>query len=102
MNYPRKIFCVIFLVSLCCVNLFSQVLIQYNQDRTYTLVERTDLRRYDNGRYVGLLSREVRSFIYHENNSRYKNFYQGDFYVLEKTKRNLYEINQGINEAIPS
>ena len=102
MNYPRKIFCVIFLVSLCCVNLFSQVLIQYNQDRTYTLVERTDLRRYDNGRYVGLLSREVRSFIYQENNSRYKNFYQGDFYVLEKTKRNLYEINQGINEAIPS
>ena len=102
MNYPRKIFCVIFLVSLCCVNLFSQVLIQYNQDRTYTLVERTDLRRYDNGRYVGLLSREVRSFIYQEDNSRYKNFYQGDFYVLEKTKRNLYEINQGINEAIPS
>ena len=102
MNYPRKIFCVVFLVSLCCVNLFSQVLIQYNEDRTYTLVERTDLRRYDNGRYVGLLSREVRSFIHQEDNSKYKNFYQGDFYVLEKTKRNLYEINQGINEAIPS
>ena len=84
MNYPRKIFCVIFLISLSCVNLFSQVLIQYNQDRTYTLVERTDLRRYDNGRYVGLLSREVRSFIYQENNSRYKNFYQGDFYVLDR------------------
>ena len=80
MNYPRKIFCVIFLVSLCCVNLFSQVLIQYNQDRTYTLVERTDLRRYDNGRYVGLLSREVRSFIHQEDNSKYKNFYQGDFF----------------------
>ena len=102
MNYSRKIFCVVFLVSLCCVNLFSQVLIQYNEDRTYTLVERTDLRRYDNGRYVGLLSREVRSFIHQEDNSKYKNFYQGDFYVLEKTKRNLYEINQGINEAIPS
>ncbi len=102
MNYPRNFFCVVFLVTLCCVNCFSQVLIQYNQDRTYTLVERTDLRRYDNGRYVGLLSREVRSFIHQEDNSRYKNFYQGDFYVLEKTKRNLYEINQGINEAIPS
>ena len=102
MNYSRKIICVVFLVSLCCVNLFSQVLIQYNEDRTYTLVERTDLRRYDNGRYVGLLSREVRSFIHQEDNSKYKNFYQGDFYVLEKTKRNLYEINQGINEAIPS
>ena len=102
MNYPRKILCVIYLISLCCINLFSQVLIQYNQDRTYTLVERTDLRRYDNGRYIGLLSREVRSFIYQEYNSRYQNFYQGDFYVLEKTKRNSYEINQGINEAIPS
>ena len=98
----RKIICVVFVITLCCVNLFSQVLIQYNEDRTYTLVERTDLRRYDNGRYVGLLSREVRSFIHQEDNSKYKNFYQGDFYVLEKTKRNLYEINQGINEAIPS
>ena len=102
MNYSRKIFCVIFVISLFCVSGFSQVLIQYNEDRTYTLVERTDLRRYDNGRYVGLLSREVRSFIHQEDNSKYKNFYQGDFYVLEKTKRNLYEINQGINEAIPS
>ena len=98
----RKIFCVIFVISLFSVSGFSQVLIQYNEDRTYTLVERTDLRRYDNGRYVGLLSREVRSFIHQEDNSKYKNFYQGDFYVLEKTKRNLYEINQGINEAIPS
>ena len=102
MNYSRKIICVVFVITLCCVNLFSQVLIQYNEDRTYTLVERTDLRRYDNGRYVGLLSRDVRSFIHQEDNSKYKNFYQGDFYVLEKTKRNLYEINQGINEAIPS
>ncbi|MBQ1984139.1 MAG: hypothetical protein II232_05875, partial [Spirochaetaceae bacterium] len=62
----RKIFCVIFVISLFCVSGFSQVLIQYNQDRTYTLVERTDLRRYDNGRYIGLLSREVRSFIHQD------------------------------------
>lgn len=98
----RKIFCVIFVISLFCVNCFSQVLIQYNQDRTYTLVERTDLRRYDNGRYIGLLSREVRSFINQDEHPKYKNFYQGDFYVLEKTKRNSFEVTLGINEAIPS
>ena len=84
------------------LNCFSQVLIQYNQDRTYTLVERTDLRRYDNGRYIGLLSREVRSFINQDEHPKYKNFYQGDFYVLEKTKRNSFEVILGINEAIPS
>ena len=98
----RKIFCVIFVISLFSVSGFSQVLIQYNQDRTYTLVERTDLRRYDNGRYIGLLSREVRSFIHQDQHPKFQNFYQGDFFVLEKTKRNSYEVTLGINEAIPS
>jgi outer membrane protein OmpA-like peptidoglycan-associated protein len=98
----RKIFSVIFVISLFSVSGFSQVLIQYNQDRTYTLVERTDLRRYDNGRYIGLLSREVRSFIHQDQHPKFQNFYQGDFFVLEKTKRNSYEVTLGINEAIPS
>lgn len=97
----KKLFFVLFCVFVN-LNCFSQVLIQYNQDRTYTLVERTDLRRYDNGRYIGLLSREVRSFINQDEHPKYKNFYQGDFYVLEKTKRNSYEVTLGINEAIPS
>lgn len=39
------------------------VKITYSGGRNYTLVERTDLRRYDNGKYTGLVSREVRSFI---------------------------------------
>ncbi len=94
--------CVFFVSTFCCVNVFSQVLIQYNQDRTYTLVERTDLRRYDNGRYIGLLSREVRSFIHQDEHPKFKNFYEGDFYVLEKTRRNAYDVTLGINEAIPS
>lgn len=97
----KKLFFVLFCVFVN-LNCFSQVLIQYNQDRTYTLVERTDLRRYDNGRYIGLLSREVRSFINQDEHPKYKNFYQGDFYVLEKTKRNSFEVILGINEAIPS
>lgn len=97
----KKLFFVLFCVFVN-LNCFSQVLIQYNQDRTYTLVERTDLRRYDNGRYIGLLSREVRSFINQNEHPKYKNFYQGDFYVLEKTKRNSFEVTLGINEAIPS
>lgn len=97
----KKLFFVLFCVFVN-LNCFSQVLIQYNQDRTYTLVERTDLRRYDNGKYIGLLSREVRSFINQDEHPKYKNFYQGDFYVLEKTKRNSFEVTLGINEAIPS
>ncbi len=69
--------------------------------QNYVLVERTDLRRYDNGKYVGLLSREIKSFIIPtKKDDEY--FYDGYFYVNQKTKRNNYEINSGIKDAILS
>ncbi|MBQ7159634.1 MAG: hypothetical protein IJS09_09475 [Treponema sp.] len=43
---------------------FAQtVSLKYKGTGGYSLVERTNLRRYVNGKYVGLTSREVRSFI---------------------------------------
>ena len=35
----------------------------YNGGSNYTMVERTDLRRYDNNKYKGLMSREVKACI---------------------------------------
>ena len=61
--------------------------------------ERTDLRRYDNGKYVGLVSREVTSFInpvYCENGYQY----EGNFYVNEMTNRNYAKVGNGINDYI--
>ena len=70
------------------------------------LVERTDLRRYDNGRYTGLVSREVRSFIAQTSSPEYAapgdTYYDGSFYIMEATKRNSKDVKMGINESIPS
>ena len=63
--------------------------------------ERTDLRRYDNGKYVGLVSREVTSFInpvFCENGYQY----EGNFYVNEKTNRNYSKVGNVINDYIYS
>src|SRR5574344_931533 len=87
--------------------LFSPTGITYNGDKNYTLVERTDLRRYDNGKYSGLISREVRSFIARSeppknagNSVGY--FYNGNFFVTEQTVSAQKEVFHGIHDSIPS
>lgn len=104
----RKIFS-IFILSFCYSTfLFSlPVEIKYNGDGNYYLVERTNLQRYDNGKYIGLVSREVRSFISedksYDDNEDPSNFsYDGNFYVTEETKHNSLEVKDGISQAIPS
>lgn len=73
------------------------VQVTYSGGRNYSLVERTDLRRYDNNKYVGLLSREVRSFIVNDGN-----LYDGSFYVDEGTKHQNISVAQEIHDSIPS
>lgn len=95
----KKIICIVFsfLIYFFCV--FSQQRIKYNGCGNYTLRERTDLRRYDNGKYIGLVSREVTSFInpvYCENGYQY----EGNFYVNEMTNRNYAKVGNGINDYI--
>ncbi len=70
---------------------------RYNGGRNYSLVERTDLRRYDNNKYVGLLSREVRSFITNDGE-----LYDGSFYVWQDTVRASVSVADGIRDSIPS
>lgn len=84
------------------LNVFSQTQIKYNGGSNYSFIERTDLRRYDNGKYTGLVSREVRSFIAETENDDGSVLYDGNFFVDEATKRNMVSVNDGLNEAIPS
>lgn len=42
----------------------EKIQLKYSASKNYVLVERTDLRCYENKKYIGLLSRELRSFIY--------------------------------------
>ena len=80
---------------------WSQSQISYSGSQTYSLVERTDLLRYDNNKYVGLTSREVRSFItpVSQNNGY---LYEGNFFVNEKPKRDSSSVAAGIHDSILS
>jgi outer membrane protein OmpA-like peptidoglycan-associated protein len=100
MNQKRKnIF--LFLCFFMLFPSFCQELICYRGNKNYIWKERTDLRRYDNGKYIGLLSREVSSFIVPVNNDD-GYLYDGNFYITQQTKRAGVSVNKGINEAIPS
>lgn len=76
-------------------------------------MERTNLRRYVNGKYVGLTSREVRSFVspsepplkrFRAKGFVYENdqWYDGSFYVMEETLRNAQAVGAEIHEAVQS
>lgn len=98
----------IFIFTLCLFvnfSIFSQSSsskkILYSGQRNYIFTEKTDLRRYDNGKYVGLVSREVSSFISPtKKNDDY--IYNGNFFILQKTKRNAQNVFSGINDSIDS
>ena len=72
-----------------------------SENRNYTLVERTDLRRYDNGKYIGLMSREIKAFIVPKKTDG-GFLYDGSFYVNQDTRRGVSFLKGGIHEAIPS
>lgn len=82
------------------------MLLKYNGSGSYVYIERTDVRRYDNGKYTGLVSREVRSFIaptsVPSGGKISDRYYDGSFFIDEATKRNSREVNVGINGAVPS
>lgn len=80
-----------------------------NNQKNYVWVERTDLRRYDNGKYTGLTSREVRSFVkpisapkntatVYKNNS----WFSGDFLIFEQTKSSGFLTATGLDDIIPT
>lgn len=97
----KKISLLISLSVLLWSAAWSQSQISYSGSPTYSLVERTDLLRYDNNKYVGLTSREVRSFItpVSQNNGY---LYEGNFFVNEKTQRDSSSVAAGIHDSILS
>lgn len=61
-----------------------------------TMVERSDWARYDNGTYVGHVYREVRSQLRRLPDSTY----QGTFYVLEETLRDLRNVERPVDRIV--
>lgn len=98
-NAMKRIFFAIclFLIFACGIASAAEAEFIYSGSANYSLVERTDLRRYDNGKYSGLVSREVRSFIVCDGG-----VYDGDFYVSQDTMRNRQIVDNGIHTSIHS
>jgi len=73
----------------------------------YSILERSDWRRYDNGRYTGLARNEVRATIIpqpaKENNgaSNITLLYQGNFFVFQNTLRDMRQSAQAVDAVIP-
>ncbi len=75
--------------------------ITYKGSRNYKFTERSDLRVYQNGKYVGLQSKIVSAFIIPTHTQKGL-VYEGDFFVDQDTNRNKAQVALGIHEAIPS
>jgi outer membrane protein OmpA-like peptidoglycan-associated protein len=70
------------------------------QPGAYSIIERSDWRRYDNGKYTGLTRHEVRaSIIPHVSGGTF--MYQGNFFVLESTLRDMRHSAQAVDAIIP-
>ena len=94
------------LLALAQAAVCQEVALQYNGSGSYSYIERTNLRRYDNGKYVGLVNREVRSFIARTSvpagGDPTDSYYDGSFFVDETTLRNYEQVRDSVSGAIPS
>jgi outer membrane protein OmpA-like peptidoglycan-associated protein len=74
----------------------------------YTMVERSDWSRYDNGKYTGHVYHEVRASIKPEtpepdNGANPEAFlYRGNFFVLEETLRDMRASARPVNSIVPA
>jgi outer membrane protein OmpA-like peptidoglycan-associated protein len=69
---------------------------------SYSVTERSDWSRYDNGKYTGHVYREVRSSIQPlENADAPVLNYRGNFFVLEETLRDMRQSARAVNMAVP-
>jgi outer membrane protein OmpA-like peptidoglycan-associated protein len=71
-------------------------------DKPYTFVERSDFSRYDNGKYLGHVYREVRAAINPSGTDGGGSaLYRGNFIVMEETLRDMRQSARAVNVVIP-
>jgi len=97
----------------------EQFKIQYFPGDKFKLVEKSDLRRYENGRFIGLSYREIRGILEVGEGRTTGLFYRagelerhskveypsvsmvhGDFYVFEETKHNNIHVAKKIDDTV--
>ncbi|MDR1363286.1 MAG: OmpA family protein [Spirochaetaceae bacterium] len=68
----------------------------------YTMVERSDFSRYDNGKYIGHVYREVRAAINPSGtDGKGSTQYKGSFIVMEETLRDMRQNARPVNAVVP-
>jgi outer membrane protein OmpA-like peptidoglycan-associated protein len=80
----------------------GEVTLKNSVSGPFSMVERSDWSRYDNGKYTGHVYREVRALInpvYPEG----KGFalYRGNFLLLEETLRDMRQSARAVDDVIP-
>ncbi len=88
---------------LCLVIFFTGLyasLIFAQSENKVSIAERTDYSVYKNGRYIGLNSRESKSYIIEKRTSPGIINYSGETFVLQNTKHNRKKIAKSIDEIL--
>ncbi|MCL2007858.1 MAG: OmpA family protein [Treponema sp.] len=100
-----------FFISLCIIGIFGSKSLSFSQSASmpsiitiadtgaYSIVERSDWRRFDNGRYTGLVYQELRATILPSTNG--SALYQGNFFVMQNTMRDAVRIARGVDDIVP-
>ncbi len=72
------------------------------QTGPYTVIDKSNWSRYDNGKYIGHVYREVRASIIPQSGEDTEHLlYQGNFFVLEETLRDMVQSAQEVDAIIP-
>jgi outer membrane protein OmpA-like peptidoglycan-associated protein len=79
----------------------TEILLAAGSTGPYTMVERSDWSRYDNGKYLGHVYHEVRASIKPEEEAPESSRYWGNFFVLEETLRNMETSARPVDDIIP-
>ena len=72
-------------------------------ETAYSILERADWRRFDNGRYTGLVNQEIRAHIIpvQAGDSGGRALFQGNFFVMQNTLRDMRQAARAVDAVIP-
>lgn len=74
----------------------------YLPGEKFRLTERADLRRYENGRFIGLSYRETRGVLeVRPGEQPGQPRISGDYYVFEETKHQAHHVAKKIDQVVP-
>jgi outer membrane protein OmpA-like peptidoglycan-associated protein len=80
----------------------SPVTLFMDQTGPYRVIDKSNWSRYDNGKYIGHVYREVRSSIVPQSHEDTGNLlYQGNFFVLEETLRDMVQSARYVDAIVP-